>query len=113
MNTNERWDKPSVYLDHILDYLDGVNLLLQAVKFADTAPYNTQALEPQHFAKITDVYKQIKSISQTINDIKTELERPRDEDTFFSRVRAIQKETDCETNNAIKIYKSKESHNDD
>lgn len=91
MNTNERWDKPSVYLDHILDYLDGVNLLLQAVKFADTAPYNTQALEPQHFAKITDVYKQIKSISQTINDIKTELERSQDEDTLSAESKQSRK----------------------
>ena len=113
MNTNERWDKPSVYLDHILDYLYGVNLLLQAVKFADTAPYNRQALEPQHFAKITDVYKQIKSISQTINDIKTELERPQDEDTFFSRVKAIQKEIDGEKVKAIKMYKENKAYNDD
>lgn len=113
MNTNERWDKPSVYLDSILSYLDDVYVLLQAVQYADTAPYNTQALEPSQLAELTTIYMQIKSISLTINDIKTKLEKPREDDTFFSRVRAIQKETDCETNNAIKIYKSKESHNDD
>lgn len=113
MNADERWDKPSVYLDSILSYLDSVNILLQAVQYADTAPYNTQALEPSQLAELTSVYMQIKSISLTINDIKTKLEKPRDDDTFFSRVRTIQKETDGETDKAIKIYKSKESHNDD
>lgn len=113
MNADERWDEPTVYLDSALTYLDFVNTLLKAVHFADSVSYTTEILTPQQLAQITDVYKQIKSISQTINDIKTELERPQDEDTFFSRVKAIQKETDGEMDKAIKIYKSKESHNDD
>ena len=113
MNANERWDKPSVYLDSILSYLDSVNILLQAIQYADTAPYNTQALEPSQLAELTSVYMQIKSISLTINDIKTKLEKPREADTFFSRVKLIQKKIDTETDKVIKIYKSKESYNDD
>ncbi len=113
MNADERWDKPSVYLDSILSYLDDVYVLLQAVQYADTAPYNTQALEPSQLAELTTIYMQIKSISLTINDIKTKLEKPREDDTFFSRVRAIQKEIDGETAKAIKMYKENRANNDD
>ena len=113
MNANEHWEKPSVYLDLILNYLDDVYVLLQAVQYADTAPYNTQALEPSQLAELSSIYMQIKSISLTINDIKTKLEKPREPDTFFGRIRAIQKEIDTETNKIIKIYESKKSYNDD
>lgn len=113
MNADERWDEPTVYLNSALTYLDFVNTLLKAVQFADSTSYTKEILTPQQLTQITDVCKQIKLISQTIDDIKTELEMPRDEDTFFSRVRAIQKKMDGATDKAIKIYKSKESYNDD
>lgn len=113
MNADERWDEPTVYLDSALTYLGFVNTLLKAVHFADSASYTKEILTEQQLAQITDVYKQIKSISQTIDDIKTELERPQDEDTFFSRVKAIQKEIDGEKVKAIKMYKENKAYNDD
>lgn len=113
MNADERWDEPTVYLDSALTYLDFVNTLLKAVHFADSVSYTTEILTPQQLAQITDVYKQIKSISLTINDLKSALETPKDTDTIFRRVKAIQQELDSETVKAIKMYESQRSYNDD
>lgn len=113
MDSDNRWDEPTAYLDSALTYLDFVNTLLKAVQFADSVSYTTEILTPQQLAQITDVYKQIKSISLTINDLKSALETPKDTDTIFRRVRAIQQELDSETVKAIKMYESQRSYNDD
>lgn len=104
MNADERWDEPTIYLDSVLTYLDYVDTLLKAVQFADTAPYTTQILEPQQMAQIVNVYKQIKTLKRTIDDIKTALLKSKDIETLYGRVRMIQKEIDSEKSKAIKAY---------
>lgn len=111
MDSDKRWDEPSVYLDTVLTYLDYIVVLLQAVQYADTATYNKQLLEPTQYAQITDIYKQIKSISRTLSTIKTVLEQTANEDSLFRRIRAIQKAVDSETAKAIKLYERNKSHN--
>lgn len=113
MDSDERWDEPSVYLSTVLIYLDYIVVLLQAVQYADTATYNKQLLEPTQYAQITDIYKQIKSISRTLSTIKTALEQTANEDSLFRQIRTIQKAVDSETAKAIKIYETKRAHNDD
>lgn len=110
MNADERWDEPTIYLDSALTYLDYVDTLLKAVQFADTAPYTTQILEPQQMAQIVTVYKQIKTLKRTIDDIKTDLLKSKDIETLYGRVRMIQKEIDSEKSKAIKAYERNTTH---
>ena len=106
MNPDEHWDEPTVYLDSALTYLDFVNTLLKAVQFADSASYTKEILTQQQLVQITDICKQIKSVSLTINDLKSALEMPKDTDTIFRRVKAIQQELDSETAKAIRMYEN-------
>lgn len=113
MDSNERWDEPTIYLDSALTYLDYVDTLLKAVQFADTAPYTKQILEPQQMAQIVNVHKQIQTMERTIDDVKTDLLKSKDIDTFYRRVRMIQKDIDSEKAKAVKAYERNTTHNDD
>ncbi len=113
MNADERWNEPAIYLDSALTYLDYVDTLLKAVPFAESAPYTKQILEPQQMAQIVNVHKQIETMKRTIDDVKTDLLKSKDIDTFYRRVRMIQKEIDSEKAKAIKMYAENRAYNDD
>lgn len=112
MNADERWNEPAIYLDSALTYLDYVDTLLKAVQFAESAPYTTQILEPQQMAQIVNVHKQIQTMKRTIDDIKTDILKSKDIDTFYRRVRMIQKEIDSEKAKAIKAYERNRHYDD-